>query len=104
MKIRKRLRDKVDFWCLARIGLLLFLGWVCFDRCLGFYRIVGDGFEELRDGDLVVYEKIWKHYGYDDVVLYEKNGEKIAKMADANGGVIKGRVLVLLRVRDIVDE
>ncbi len=64
----------------------------------------GETHDGLRDGDLVIYEKIWRRYSYDDTVLFEKDGEDVAKVADMNGGVVKGRVLALLRVRGIGSE
>ncbi|MBR6097697.1 hypothetical protein IKP94_03025 [Candidatus Saccharibacteria bacterium] len=58
----------------------------------------------MRDGDLIIYDKFWQRYSYDDAVLFEKDGVGVAKMADLNGEIIKGRVIVLLRVRGIGDE
>ena len=104
MKIRKRWRDKIDVRCLGRIGFWLLLGWLIFGIGIGFHRIEGETQNDLRDGDLVIYEKIWRRYSYDDTVLFEKDGEGVAKVADMNGGVVKGRVLALLRVRGIGSE
>ena len=71
---------------------------------LGFYRATGEENTTLRDGDLVIYERLWRQYGDSDVILYDKNGWRIDELSAMNGGEIKGRVLALLRVRGIVDE
>lgn len=104
MVIRKRWRDYVAFQCICKISLWLILGWFIFGVCIGFYRVEGEDNNDLRDGDLIIYGKFLRNYDYDDVVLYEKEGIEIARISDMNGGVIKGRVLALLRVRGIGDE
>ncbi|MBR0482643.1 hypothetical protein IJJ54_00810 [Candidatus Saccharibacteria bacterium] len=104
LKIEKRWRDRLDWWCVGRIWMLLVAFWLCFGWALGFYRANGEEGGGLRDGDLVIYDKIVRQYGYEDAVLYEKDGVRVSEYAAMNGGELRGRILVLLRVRGVGDE
>ncbi len=78
--------------------------WFCFVELLGFYRVSNDSLHGFRDGDLVVYEKLWRNYDQADTVIFDDDGIKVAEFAAMNGGIIKGRVLFVLETRGFCNE
>ena len=100
MKIRKRWRDSETLQRLMRVIVLLGIIYFCFGFALGFYY-VREPNGELSDGDLVVYEKIWRRYDSDDVLLAQ--GE-INCTNELGGKVIDGRVLLIVKVRNFTNE
>lgn len=104
MVIKKRWRDRALLWRIGRIAVLVAVFYICFGLCIGFKR--NDGFEidGLKDGDLIIYEKMWRTYVSEDVVFIERDGAAITEYGAMNGGVVKGRVLAIIRIRNFIDE
>ena len=100
MKIRKRWRDNETLQRLMRVIILLGIIYFCFGFALGFYY-VSEPNGELSDGDLVVYEKIWRRYDSDDVLLAQ--GE-INYTNELGGKAIDGRVLLIVKIRNFTNE
>lgn len=100
MKIRKRWRDNETLQRLIRVIILLGIIYFCFGFALGFYY-VSEPNGELSDGDLVVYEKIWRRYDSDDVLLAQ--GE-INCTNELGGKAIDGRVLLIVKIRNFTNE
>lgn len=83
-----------------RIIVLLSIIYFCFGLALGFYY-VSEPNGVLGDGDLVVYEKIWRRYDSDDVLLAQ--GE-INCTNELGGKTIDGRVLLIVKIRNFTNE
>ena len=104
MIIKKRWWDRTALWRVGRIVLLITVIYICFGFCIGFKRNESLEIKGMRDGDLIIYEKIWQDYTAEDVVLVDRDGLSVCEYGAMNGGVIKGRVIAVIRVRNFIDE